>query len=423
MPHHPARVYPVLVGNSWLSVEIGLPARTSAYHCGEFVSSHPMTIAPTQRLTTAVSQAATVALPALLPLLPPLLRGELRGWAAWGAHLLVSGLLVGLYFLNTRVALPRLLLRGRGGAYLLLAAGLIAAVLGISQLSGIGLTRGALGQHGRPRPDAAADRPGPPGPLGVTPGDAPMGPGGGRGPLRRVNDFAMILLLSNILVLGAGTLNVLNQRRLDEAEGRRRAERARLETELAYLRTQLNPHVFFNTLNTIYALTELDVEQARQALLRLSRLMRYLLAQTHETQVQLSQEVEFLTDYVGLMQLRLTPNMQVVFERPETLRNGLLATMLLQPFVENAFKYGVSTTQPATIFIGLTQDPADGTLTFEVRNQVFPVPQSGFAVGSGIGLSNTRRRLELLYPGRHILRVTEHTDTDEFTIHLTLPLT
>ena len=373
-----------------------------------------------QRLVAALSYGATVLLPALLPLLPPLLRGELHGLAAWLAHLLVSALLIGLYYLNTRVALPRLLFQGQGLAYLLLVVGLIAAVLGASQLVGIGLTRGPLNSHHHPAGAALLSPQ--PGPTGVPPGDAP-GPPSGMGPLRNVNDFAMILFLSTTVVLGAGTLSVLNQRRLEEAERRQQAEREKMAVELAYLRSQLNPHVFFNTLNSIYVLTELNVSQARQAILRLSRLMRYLLYQTHEAPVQLSQEVSFLEDYVGLMQLRLTPNMTVDFEKPAELRNHLLATMLLQPFVENAFKHGVSTTQPATIFIQLGQPGENGTMEFEVRNQVFPVPQTGFAVGSGIGLANTRRRLELLYPDQHKLRVTERNAAGEFVVHLTLHLT
>lgn len=373
-----------------------------------------------QRLVAALSHGATVLLPAMLPLLPPLLRGELHGWAAWLSHLLVSALLIGLYYLNIRVALPQLLFRGRGLAYLLLVMILIAAVLAASQLTGIGLTRGPMSSHLR-HPAGPELRPPLPGPTGVPPGDAP-GPPPGKGPLRHINDFAMILFLSTTVVLGAGTLSVLNQRRLEEAERRQQAEREKLEVELTYLRSQLNPHVFFNTLNSIYVLTELNVGQARQAILRLSRLMRYLLCQTHEAQVQLSQEVSFLEDYVGLMQLRLTANMTVDFEKPPELHNTLLATMLLQPFVENAFKYGVSTTQPATIFIRLTQPATDGKLEFEVRNQVFPVPQTGFAVGSGIGLTNTRRRLELLYPGRHELRVTERSAAGEFVVCLTLHL-
>ncbi|WP_165903949.1 sensor histidine kinase [Hymenobacter gummosus] len=366
------------------------------------------------RRAARLSYFLLLLLPAAMPMLAPVLRGQMHNATSWAAHLFGVGLLVGVYLLNARVALPRLLLRGRAGAYALVVLALMLGMLASCQLLATTFQRELTppGPPGRPRPPQMMPF------VKLPPQGNPQGPA-----TWRLHDSAFILLLSVSVIIGAGVLRATNQRLLAEAEQRRVAEREKLEVELAYLRTQLNPHVFFNTLNSIYVLTDVDVDQSRQAILRLSRLMRYLLAQTHETQVQLTQEVEFLTDYVKLMQLRLTPNMQVQFERPKQLRNGLLTTMLLQPFVENAFKYGVSTSQPATIFIGLQQSADDGTLAFEVRNQVFPVPQSGFAVGSGIGLRNTRRRLELLYPGRHSLRVVERNDAGEFCIHLTLPLT
>jgi LytS/YehU family sensor histidine kinase len=112
--------------------------------------------------------------------------------------------------------------------------------------------------------------------------------------------------------------------------------------------------------------------------------------------------------------------MQLEVTVPENLDDRTVAPLLLLPFLENAFKYGVSTAQPGRIFLALTQ--AGPQLTLEVRNQVFAPPRTALAEGNGIGLANTRRRLALLYPGRHTLRITERTPSGEFAVHLTLQL-
>ena len=366
-----------------------------------------MTSTAFQLFVSRLGRVLVVAVPALLPLLPALFRDRPLTPALWAAHLAISAILVGVYFVNALVGLPYLLFRGRRLGYGLLLVLLTGATLLLGTSVGIREADEGL-HHGPPRP---LHRPGPGG-----------HPWYSRPPHNNHDEFKIMLVLSATLMLATGTITALTRRHHQETDRRRQAEKEKLEVELAYLRTQLNPHVFFNTLNSIYVLTELNAAQARQAIIRLARLMRYLLYQTQETSVPLSQEVVFLEDYLALMKLRLTPNMQVDFEYPAQLSEHLLAPMLLQPFVENAFKYGVTTTQPATIAIALRQPAGDGCLVFEVRNQVFAMPQSGFEVGSGIGLTNTRRRLELLYPGRHQLLITERNADHEFVIHLTLHL-
>lgn len=377
------------------------------------------------RFIAGLGRVLPVAIPAALPLLPALFKDRPLTLGHWIAHLAIAAILVAVYYVNTLVGLPYLLFRGRPVRYALLLVVLLASVLLLGTSVGIREADIAGRQHGPP-PGMPPPGQGPPdGPHYGPPDSRPDGPPDGRprgGEPSPHDEFKIMLVLSTTLVLAAGTFTALARRNSQETERRRTAEKEKLEVELAYLRAQLNPHVFFNTLNSIYVLTELNVAQARQAIVRLSRLMRYLLYQTQESLVPLSREVGFLSDYVALMKLRLTPNMTVDFAPPAELHERLLAPMLLQPFVENAFKHGVITTRPATIFITLTQTENPDTLVFEVRNQVFPVPQSGFAVGSGIGLANTRRRLQLLYPDRHELRVTERNEAGEFVTHLTLQL-
>jgi hypothetical protein len=353
------------------------------------------------RLASNGAHFTIVLLLAFLPLLLPVWRGHSVDAHFWLANLVVMLALAAGYLLNMRVAVPQLLFRGRWLLYLLLLLGLTVGMAALARGMGVGVQPARL------------------------PGSAP-GPGHDTVPGRRPaspDESPVIVALTTVFVLGAGTVRSLAQNAEKESKRRRTAETERLEVELAYLRAQLNPHVFFNTLNSIYVLTDLNLPQAKLAIIRLSRLMRYLLYQTHEASVPLSQEITFLEDYVALMKLRLTPNMQVDFEYPDATGTQLLAPMLLQPFIENAFKYGLSTTQPSTIFIRISQSVADRTLTLEVRNPVFAVPQTGFDTGSGIGLTNTRRRLALLYPNRHTLTITERDEAGHFVIHLHLQLT
>jgi LytS/YehU family sensor histidine kinase len=238
--------------------------------------------------------------------------------------------------------------------------------------------------------------------------------GGGRGPR-----FDLVTMLITLLVLGIATAFTVVQHWQREAQLRVQIDQQRTEAELSLLKAQINPHFFFNTLNNIYSLTLIDGERARAALHRLSRMMRYVLYDTAAGHAQLSQEVAFIQDYITLMQLRLTDRVQVVFEHPEPVREVLIAPMILLPFVENAFKHGVAATQASRIIINLRQPAAD-RLEIEVRNTLVPRASTDLAGSNGIGLVNTRRRLDLLYPGRYALHVTERTPENEFDVQLAL---
>jgi len=225
-------------------------------------------------------------------------------------------------------------------------------------------------------------------------------------------------LLITLLVLGISTSMTVVQKWQKDALLRQELEQQRTTTELSFLKAQINPHFFFNTLNNIYALTVVNVELARQALHTLSRMMRYVLYETQASTTLLSQEIAFLQDYMALMQLRLTDKVTVTFSKPEPLHDVPVAPMLLLPFVENAFKHGVSATQPSQIHVSVQQCGTE--LALEVRNTLFPKKALTLDTGSGIGLTNTRRRLDLLYPERYHLTTTESTSDQEFQVTLTL---
>jgi two-component system, LytTR family, sensor kinase len=232
---------------------------------------------------------------------------------------------------------------------------------------------------------------------------------------------------STLMALGIGTTMAAIQksqkdtlRRQEEALLLKTLEQQRTTSELSFLRAQINPHFFFNTLNNIYALTMLNVESSRQALLKLSRMMRYVLYETQKDMVLLSQEIAFIQDYIELMQLRLTDKVEIAFQKPSPLRDVNIAPMILLPFVENAFKHGVSSLHASRISIALRQQP--GLLEVEVRNTIFSEQNKSLEQGNGIGLVNTRRRLDLLYPNQYTLLVNEDTAQNEYQVHLTLDL-
>ena len=329
----------------------------------------------------------------------------------WLTQAVVFGLLVGVFYLNVAWAAPRLLYGGKWWAYVGLNAGLVLAVLAGHQLVEQRLGVPELVATAR---EAVLNPPNPwsgprPHPLpGPEEGGALVNPG--------------VLLLS-LLVLGIATSLAAMQKGQRDAESRLELERRQVATELSLLKAQINPHFFFNTLNNIYALTLLDGEQARAALHRLSRMMRYVLYESPAGHTRLSQEIGFLQDYIDLMHLRLTNKVTVRFERPDPLSpDPNIAPMLFQPFVENAFKHGVSAIAPSAITIELHQ-PTARTVELRVRNTVFPERTADADdEPGGIGLANTQRRLDLLYPNAYSLRVTSLTSHHEYEVCLLLNL-
>jgi two-component sensor histidine kinase len=328
--------------------------------------------------------------------------------AFWLAQAGVLVLLALIFYANLLWAIPRLLFRRRTLLYVTLGVGAVAGVLLAHQQLQTWLRVPEL--LAQAREDA----------LNVNPWCAPR-PHVQLGPQDEPSLFNASIFLTTLLVLGVGLGTSAAQKAQQDAQLRRELEQARLMTELDLLKAQINPHFFFNTLNNIYSLTLIDADQARAALHRLSRMMRYVLYDSPAETTLLSQEVSFLRDYMELMQLRLTDEVTVRLEVDEPLREASIAPMLLQPYVENAFKHGVSANAPSRITVAVRQ-PTPQTLELEVRNTLFPKRAGSLSEAGGIGLVNTQRRLDLLYSGRHTLTVTNCTPEQEYRVLLQLHL-
>ena len=190
-------------------------------------------------------------------------------------------------------------------------------------------------------------------------------------------------------------------RRLEEEK------RKNVEAELAWLKSQINPHFLFNTLNNISSLTQIDADAAQDAIAQLSDLLRYAIYKTDNPLVPIHGEVEFMRNYIGLMQLRCNEKTQVSTRFDIDDKELPVAPLLFISLIENAFKHGVSSSRPSQIDIRLKT--SNGTVSFACDNTNYPKSDNDRS-GSGIGLENTRRRLELLYPGRYTWEQTLHND-------------
>jgi len=210
-----------------------------------------------------------------------------------------------------------------------------------------------------------------------------------------IRDMITLLLSAAVSAL----LRIASRWRASEA-ARLEVEREKTEAELDNLKNQLNPHFLLNTLNNIYALIAFNTEKAQEAVLDLSKLLRYVLYDNQTTYVPLYKEATFIHNYIDLMRIRLSDNVMVQqglhIEKHST---TLIAPMIFISLIENAFKHGVSSSEPSYIHILLEEDDL-GVVTCLICNSNFPKKDNDKS-GSGIGLEQVQKRLDLLYPGRY----------------------
>jgi len=209
---------------------------------------------------------------------------------------------------------------------------------------------------------------------------------------------AFMFFLLNIVTV-AVAIGIRHFIRVRQLKQQLKDEKAKnTEAELAWLKNQINPHFLFNTLNNISSLTQIDADAAQDAIAQLSDLLRYAMYETNKNTVPLGGEVEFMRNYIELMKLRCNEQTSVNYQLSTDSELVEVAPLLFVSLIENAFKHGVSSGRPSAISIKLEQ--LQGQLTFICDNTNYPKNDKDRS-GSGIGIENTRRRLELMYADRY----------------------
>lgn len=218
------------------------------------------------------------------------------------------------------------------------------------------------------------------------------------------------------LIVGFNSAIKLFFKSLRDEELMKELEHQRLQSELQYLKYQINPHFFMNTLNNIHALVDIDTDKAKSTIVELSKLMRYVLYEASNKTILLSREIQFLENYVTLMRLRFTEKVSIEMNFPPELPEVQIPPLLFISFVENAFKHGVSYRKESFIRI-LVQLEEGNRLSFRCTNS-----NSGSSDEQhhGIGLENIRKRLRLLFGNNYTLSITK--EETKFDVLLIIPL-
>jgi len=218
---------------------------------------------------------------------------------------------------------------------------------------------------------------------------------------------------SSYIFLAAAVWSVQNAFKSDKLNKQLKDEA--VKAELSFLKSQINPHFLYNTLNYIYSLAIPVSDQLASAVLRLSDLMRYTLAESTDGKVSLAKEVDYLQSYIELFRMRFEPNFYVEFELTGITEQQKIASLLLIPFIENAFKHGVLNEPEHPVRIRLQVQ--DKQLFFSVSNTINNHQKDR---SSGIGLVNIHRRLDLIYPDKHELNIVRKGDVYQTTLVIRL---
>ncbi len=228
--------------------------------------------------------------------------------------------------------------------------------------------------------------------------------------------FWAIFTLILIIALAVAVRMIQRWQHIEEA--RKEAEAARAEAELSNLRNQMNPHFLLNTLNNIYALIAFDQEKAQTAVGELSKLLRHVLYENQQDFVPLYKEVDFMQNYIELMKIRVTDSVKID-TNIDILPNDStpVAPLIFISLIENAFKHGISPQGKGEIKINLHQ--VNGDITCEICNTCYPKRENDKS-GSGIGLEQVSRRLELLYPDRYVWEKGKTEDGSQYYSKITI---
>ncbi|HWB90779.1 MAG TPA: histidine kinase, partial [Puia sp.] len=364
-----------------------------------------------------------------------------------------NAFIIAFYYLNTYAFLPRMLDQKKFISYTILILGLMIFYTFLPRIyhsvfssssSNTAISNANRGGNG-PRPGnvriGSAEKSAPtavnpassaanPAPTAVNPASSAVNPGHNnanpahsrpgapreRERVRPLVNPANLVLFLLVFVFSTG-IRVINQWLRSEQRNKEIANE-KLKAELSFLKAQINPHFLFNTLNNIYALASAQSEHTAAAVMKLSSIMRYVLTEARNDLVPLEKEIQFTSHYIELQKMRLTDKTIIEFSICGEPLGRQIAPLLLLPFVENAFKYGISTRErsPIKILLEIKKD----SLYFSICNQKHPNVLLRVSDNTGIGISNTKRRLDLFYEDRYSLQIDDKTN--EFIVHLKIPV-
>lgn len=315
----------------------------------------------------------------------------------WKNHL---SLLV-VFLLHRFVLMPKLFFKGKKIAYFAITGAMI--ILGSFAVYSFG-TR--PDQHPPPPRHEKAERPLKP------PPDRPPGPvQKGQGPIPYYVNF----LLLSILIVGFDAGLQMSMRWMGLEKEKFKLQKESVENQLAFLKNQISPHFFMNTLNNIHALVDIDSEEAKEAIVKLSNLMRHLLYDSEEGQNSIQKEVDFIRSYVELMRLRFTDKVKIELDIPNEIPDKSIPPLLFTSLLENAFKHGVSYNASSHIKIAMSFDSDRLKFMIENSNHAKNTDEP-----SGIGIENTRRRLDLLFMNQYDFAVDE--SQEKYAVNLNIPI-
>jgi hypothetical protein len=289
-----------------------------------------------------------------------------------------SVILISIFYFNYNFLIPRLLFNGKRFLYVLSCIGIVFFVLSVPVIISTVF-------NFRPEvenPEMLKARP------------------------LAFSNLILMFMMAFIASIGLATNNRLKQ-----------AEKEKLTAQLAYLQAQINPHFLFNTLNGIYAVTIIKAPKAAEMVEKLSDMMRYSLNQTLSETVDLDQETAYIENYIELQKIRFGDSVKINCAIHTHGKHYQIAPLLLIPFVENAFKHGVNAEEDSEINIRLNIH--EHVLQLDVYNRKVKLDLSTH-VKSGLGISNTRNRLQLIYPNKHMLSVADSPNS--FAVSLQIQL-
>lgn len=317
-----------------------------------------------------------------------------------------------LFYANAHILIPRFFLKKRYLIYCIIIAALFAGICVLKPYDR--LLRNNDHRHGFMPKQTQPGVPltGEPGPTGLHSGRHFYPPPPGPQRHHPFIDSISIFIFLMIIALSAAA-RIIQEWQLTERRAAR-AEADKAGAELSFLKAQINPHFLFNTLNNIYTLAVVKDDDAPESIMKLSNIMRYVTDDAGEDFVPLQRELDCINDYIELQRLRLGGKTHIETRFSGEIENKKIAPLILMAFVENIFKYGISKREHSDILINA--EATAGGIRFLCRNNII----AGIIQEEqdGIGLKNTIKRLEYIYPGRHTLDI--RAENGKYTVNLNL---